>query len=129
GVQICYDISFPEVSRVLALKGVEINLVLSAGPDEFRESWGPLLRVRSSENAFWSVYANTVGLQKETNFFGGSRIVGPDGSTRTMGPFDEEACVIGEIDLHESRMQRRSTLRFRERVPSLYRPITDGELA
>lgn len=126
GVQICYDISFPEVSRVLALDGAEINLVLSAGPDEFRESWGPLLRVRSSENLFWSVYANTVGDQKSTHFFGGSRIVAPNGETRTQGPFDTEACVIGDIDLAELRLLRRKTLRFRDRVPQLYRPITTG---
>lgn len=120
GVQICYDISFPEVSRVLALAGADVNVVLSAGPDAFRASWGPLLRVRSSENLFWSVYANSVGEQAGTNFFGESRVVGPDGSTRVMGPLNAEACVTGVIDLDEMRLLRRQTLRFRDRTPELY---------
>jgi len=125
GVQICYDISFPEVSRVLALQGAEINLVLSAGPDEFRQSWDALLQVRSSENVMWSVYANTVGVQEGTNFFGGSRIVGPDGLTRTQGPFNTESLILGDIDLYEARMRRRSTLRYRDRVPALYQVISE----
>lgn len=126
GVQICYDMSFPEVSRVLALQGAEINVVLSAGPDEFRSSWGPLLQVRSSENVWWTIYANTVGHQGSTHFFGESRIVGPDGTVRVQGPYDTEACIFGEINLTESRLRRRSTLRFRDRVPSLYRAIGEG---
>ncbi|MCO5227705.1 MAG: carbon-nitrogen hydrolase family protein [Thermomicrobiales bacterium] len=126
GVQICYDISFPEVSRVLALNGADINIVLSAGPDEFRESWDALLRVRSSENAIWTVYANTVGHQKTIHFFGGSRVVGPDGRTRAHAGEDTETCLIAEISLAEMRLLRRQTLRFRDRVPSLYQPITEG---
>lgn len=126
GVQICYDMSFPEVNRVLALKGADLNIVLSAGPDEFRESWDALLRVRSSENAIWTVYANTVGYQKDIHFFGGSRVVGPDGRTRAHAGEDIETCLVAEISLAEMHLHRRKTLKFRDRVPSLYQPITEG---
>jgi predicted amidohydrolase len=125
GIQICYDAMFPEVSRALALQGAEINIVLSAGPDEFRATWGPLLQVRSSENLYWSVYANTVGDQADNHFFGGSRIVGPDGSVREQGPENVEACVIADVDLEEARLLRRQTLRFRERVPRLYGALVE----
>jgi predicted amidohydrolase len=127
GIQICYDISYPEMSRTMAVQGAEINLVLSAGPDEFRHRWNGLLEVRSSENVWWTVYANCVGDQLDNHFFGGSRVVGPDGIVRTQGAFDEEDLVISRIDLNESRLLRRKTLRFRERVPELYRPIVEGE--
>ena len=52
GIEICYDVSYPEVARVLALKGAILHLVLSAGPKEFQETWPALLKVRSMENAF-----------------------------------------------------------------------------
>jgi predicted amidohydrolase len=125
GIQICYDAMFPEVGRVLALKGAEINVVMSAGPDEFRATWGPLLQVRSNENTYWTVYANTVGDQLDDHFFGGSRIVGPDGSVREQGPEDIEACVVADLNLEEARLLRRQTLRFRERVPQLYAPLIE----
>jgi predicted amidohydrolase len=125
GIQICYDISFPETSRTLAVQGAEINIVLSAGPDEFRRRWDGLLEVRTNENLWWTVYANCVGDQCDTHFFGGSRIVGPDGTVRTQGPFDEPSLVVGEVDLDEARLLRRKTHRFRDRVPELYRPIVE----
>lgn len=125
GIQICYDMSFPETARVLALQGAELNVVLSAGPREFRQSWPALLEVRSRENRFFTVYVNTVGDQRGQWFFGGSRVVGPDGQVRFTCPEDTEAVQVGEIDLDEVAMHRRRQHLFRDRVPSLYGPLVE----
>ena len=49
-LQICYDVEFPELTRVFALKGSIINLVISAGPSGSERSWSTLLQARSMEN-------------------------------------------------------------------------------
>ena len=125
GIEICSDISYPEVARVLALKGALLHIVLSAGPDEFKETWPCLLKVRSLENAFFTVYVNTVGEQKEVNFFGGSRIVDPSGHTIAEAPHDEPALLVADIDLAEVARRRQQRLLFRDRVPELYRSIAE----
>lgn len=125
GLQICYDADFPEVSRVLALKGAEINFIISAGPSEFRAGWKQLLFVRSVENALFSVYCNVAGTQKDSEFFGGSRIVDPSGDVVVTARDDVEDFVVGDIDLERVRRVRHEMHLFDERQPRLYREIAD----
>lgn len=121
GVQICYDASYPEVSRTIALSGAPIQFILSAGGREFKRTWDALLTVRSLENAMFSIYVNVVGPQADDYYFGGSRIVGPDGQVVISGPEDVERLVCGEIDLQAALDLRYQTLRFRDRAPWAYR--------
>ncbi len=98
GLGICYDCSFPELPRRLAREGAESLLVISAGPVAAREKWGYLLRTRAYENAMWVLYCNVVGQQGPYSFFGGSRIVGPDGVVVAEAACGEEAILVGQID-------------------------------
>jgi predicted amidohydrolase len=123
-LQICYDSWFPELTRTYALKGSLLNLVISAGPSGSEDSWKTMLRARSMENAFPSVYCNTVGQQKNFSFFGGSKIVSASGKVTTEAKLDEEDFVTGSVDLDEALRIRRHWLLFRERNPSLYSPLT-----
>ena len=123
-LQICYDTWFPELTRTYALKGSLLNLVISAGPSGSEDSWKTMLRARSMENAFPSVYCNTVGQQKNFSFFGGSKIVSASGKVTTEAKLDEEDFVTGVVDLDEALRIRRHWLLFRERNPSLYTPLT-----
>jgi predicted amidohydrolase len=123
-LQICYDSWFPELTRTYALKGSILNLVISAGPSGSEDPWTTMLRARSMENAFPSVYCNTVGRQKDFSFFGGSKIVSAAGKVTTEARFDEEDFVTGEVDLDEALRIRRHWLLFRERNPSVYAPLT-----
>ena len=66
------------------------------------------------------MYVNTVGQQKSVGFFGGSRVVGPDGRTVAQAAVDREDCQIVEIDLSEAVLRRRRQLLFRDRRPELY---------
>ncbi len=98
GLAICYDCSFPELSRRLAREGAESLLVISAGPMAAQEKWGYLLRTRAYENAMWVLYCNVVGQQGPYSFFGGSRIVGPDGVVVAEAACGEEAILVSQID-------------------------------
>ena len=83
-----------------------------------------MLRARSMENAFPSVYCNTVGKQKDFSFFGGSKIVSASGKVTTEAKLDEEDFVTGIVDLDEALRIRRHWLLFRERNPAVYGALT-----
>lgn len=120
GIEICYDVSYPEVARTLALKGATVHVILSAGGSEFVRTWDVFLAARSLENAFFTVYANTVGVQGDADFVGRSRVVGPDGVTVGQGPDGSEALVVVDIDPHIVEEHRQRRLLFRDRKPSAY---------
>ncbi len=54
GALICYDRRFPEVPRILALKGAQILLIPAYGNDGERNE--ALLRTRAWENSVWVIY-------------------------------------------------------------------------
>lgn len=121
GVEICYDMRYPEVARSLALAGIELHVVLSAGGSEFHSTWDSLLSARSYENAFFTAYVNAVGVQRDDTFYGGSRVVGPDGETVKRASQGTEELTCCDIDLAQVRAERRRTLLFRDRRPEVYR--------
>ena len=118
-LQICYDSWFPELTRTYAVKGSLLNLVISAGPSGSEDPWKTMLRARSMENAFPSVYCNTVGKQKDFSFFGGSKIVSASGKVTTEAKLDDEDFVTGVVDLDEALRIRRHWLLFREKSERL----------
>src|SRR5215213_2442692 len=85
-----------------------------------------MLRARSMENAFPSVYCNTVGHQKDFSFFGGSKIVSAAGRVTAEAKFNDEDFLVGTVDLDEALRIRRHWLLFRERNPALYAPLTES---
>ncbi|NHJ14067.1 MAG: hypothetical protein EAX95_10350 [Candidatus Thorarchaeota archaeon] len=84
GVQICYDIRFPEVSRQLALEGAELLLIPAAFPDPRSAHWDTLLMARAIENQLYVAAANRVGFgfDKKT-YFGHSQLIDPWGARLT----------------------------------------------
>lgn len=77
GVQTCYDLRFPEISRRLVDAGAELLLVPSQwvpGPMK-EEHWATLLAARAIEN---TVYVLAAG-QTAPNGCGHSRLLGPMG--------------------------------------------------
>jgi omega-amidase len=84
GVQICYDVRFPEVSRRLALEGAEILIIPAAFPDPRSEHWNTLIQARAIENQLYVAAANRIGFafDKKT-YFGHSQVVDPWGVVLT----------------------------------------------
>ncbi|MHA2385236.1 MAG: nitrilase-related carbon-nitrogen hydrolase [Candidatus Thorarchaeota archaeon] len=76
GVEICYDIRFPEVSRKLALEGAELILMPSAFPDPRSAHWDNLVMARAIENQLFMAAANRVGPSFDgKTYFGHSQVV------------------------------------------------------
>lgn len=113
GLTVCYDLRFPELYRILALRGAGLITVPSAFTlATGRDHWEVLLRARAIENQVFVLAANQVGeAAPHYSSFGRSAIVDPWGVVLAMAP-DEECFISAELDLNEQR-------RIREQLPSL----------
>jgi predicted amidohydrolase len=85
GVCICADIEYPEVARMLALAGAQVFAVPSADMEPYRAQQAANLASRAIENNVYVALANTVDRRRDTTFFGGSGVAGPDGSLVSAG--------------------------------------------
>lgn len=103
GLIICYDIFFPEVSRLTRLKGAQLIVCISASPATRRTFFETLTAARAIENTAFLAYVNLVGIEDGLQFWGGSRLVGPNGKTLVQAKYDEEDMVVGEINYADIR--------------------------
>jgi deaminated glutathione amidase len=113
GLSVCYDLRFPELYRILALRGALLITVPSAFTMATgRDHWQLLLRARAVENQVFILAPNQVGkAPPHYDSFGRSAIVDPWGVVLAAAP-DEECLVEAELDLAAQR-------RLRETLPSL----------
>lgn len=129
-ILICYERSFPEAWRVLALQGSKIMFVPVAawGPNR-AESWGGELRTAAIQNGLFVVASNKGGIETtegDRHFFGASRIISPMGEELAAGPAGEGPFVLtAELDLDEVDQHGRRYTFFRDRRPELYRTLSD----
>ncbi len=98
GLIICYDIFFPEVSRLTRLKGARLIICISASPATRRTFFETLTTARAIENTAFLAYVNLVGIENGLQFWGGSRLIGPNGKMVAKTKYDKEDLMIGEVD-------------------------------
>lgn len=79
GVQICYDLNFPEISRNEALMGAEVLVKLTMDPEELYRLNKPLHFARAIENQAYMVSTNGVGFAYGTHLYGNSLVISPEG--------------------------------------------------
>ena len=117
GMMICYDIRFPEMSRILALQGAEILVTPSAWFQGVmkEDHWTTLVKARSIENGLYIVAPNQVG----NTFSGRSMVVDPFG-TPILDMGDREGMDIVEIDLSRVYKVRKSLPLLMNRRTDLY---------
>src|SRR4051794_3567689 len=122
GMTICYDLRFPELYRILAVKGAQVIAVPAAFTlATTREHWEVLLRARAIEDQAFMVAANQVGEHAPGYRSGGrSMIVDPWGVVLAQAP-DQETFVTAELDLARQDEIRRSLPSLANRRPEAYR--------
>jgi len=120
GVQICYDIRFPEVSRKLALEGAEILVIPAAFPDPRSTHWNTLVRARAVENQVYVAAVNRVGMgfDKKT-YFGHSQIVDPWGVVLTR-PNSETRTITTKGNTVMIQEVRKQITCYADRSPTGY---------
>ncbi len=113
GMTVCYDLRFPELFRILALRGVTAITVPSAFTAATgRDHWEVLLRARAIENQLFVVAANQTGrAAPQFESWGHSMIVDPWGRVLDVLA-DGEGHAIADLDLTELE-------EVRDRLPSL----------
>jgi len=103
GLIICYDVFFPEVSRLTRLKGAQLIVCISASPATRRAFFETLTVARAIENTAFLAYVNLVGIEDGLQFWGGSRLVGPNGKVLVQAKYDEEDLVMCDVDYTDIR--------------------------
>jgi predicted amidohydrolase len=121
GMTVCYDLRFPELFRILALRGARIIAVPSAFTlATGRDHWEVLLRARAIEDQVFVVAPNQVGeAPPHYSSFGRSMIVDPWGVVLATAA-DGEGFIAAELDFAAQDRVRESLPSLANRQPSAY---------
>jgi predicted amidohydrolase len=121
GMSVCYDLRFPELFRILALRGARVVAVPSAFTlATGRDHWEVLLRARAIEDQVFVVAPNQSGeAPPHYSSFGRSMIVDPWGTVLATAP-DGEGFVTADLDLAAQDRVRESLPSLANRQPGAY---------
>ena len=84
GMNICYDASFPEAARCLALLGADLIVLPTNWPPGSECTASCCINARALENGVYYLAVNRVGTERGFRFIGQSRICDP------VGTFDRD---------------------------------------
>jgi predicted amidohydrolase len=121
GMAVCYDLRFPELFRILTLRGARVLALPSAFTlATTRDHWEVLVRARAIENQCYVVAANQIGEHAPGKASGGrSLIVDPWGTVLATAP-DGEGCALAELDFARQDAIRASLPALAHRRPQAY---------
>lgn len=137
---ICYDLAFPELMRVFAVKGAELALMSTAWPmkghNRATDYHGWAMDISAQSNAFfnqmWLVVSNhceTGAYSEGVDYYGNSQIVDPRGKVvASLG--EEEGLVVHTADLRAEVLASRTDAFFglnllQDRRPEHYGAVVD----
>jgi len=126
GLIICYDIFFPEVSRLTRLEGAQLIVCISASPATRRMYFETLTVARAIENTAFLAYVNLAGIEDGLQFWGGSRLIGPNGRILAKARYDEEDVVMGTIDYADIRAVETFVPTLRDLRPELFDKLKEN---
>jgi predicted amidohydrolase len=140
GIGVCEDFWHPTLPAILAQDGAELLINVAAGPARGASvdadqglgsaaSWGTLLRATAALTTSYVAFTNRVGVDESLIFWGGSRVVGPDGVVIAEAPLFEEALLLAEIDLDEVARARSALPLLRDERLELTRREFDRIIA
>jgi len=122
GLLICYDMRFPEISRILTVNGASILASPSAWVAGFmkQEHWEIMVKARAIENGVYVIAPNQVG----NIYCGHSMVIDPFGSTLAdMG--NREGIEIIDIDSSRIDTIRRTLPLLMNRRTDVYKNYID----
>jgi predicted amidohydrolase len=122
GLTVCYDLRFPELFRILAIRGARvITLPAAFTKVTGRAHWEILVRARAIENQAFVVAADQIGTHPpDKESFGGSMIVDPWGEVLVRAP-DEECFIAANLDFARQDEVRDKLPSLANRVAGAYR--------
>jgi 5-aminopentanamidase len=103
GVEICYDLRFPEVTRTLALRGADIVCHPTNFPVAARVQTELITVARAAENRIFLLTANRCGQERWAEFCGHSQIVDPYGTRLAETGAAGEALLVADVEIEKAR--------------------------
>jgi N-carbamoylputrescine amidase len=133
GVGVCWDQWFPELARILALKGAELIVYPTAIgsepvlPKDSKDHWQNVMKGHAAANILPVLASNRVGIEKagksSMKFFGSSFIADQHGDFAAEMNREEEGLRVAEFDLDAIDDERTGWGSFRDRRIDLYGDI------
>jgi predicted amidohydrolase/nucleoside 2-deoxyribosyltransferase len=121
GLSVCYDVRFPELYRLLALRGAEVLTVPAAFTlHTGKDHWEILLRARAVENQVYVIAPAQWGRKADGRWtYGRSIIVDPWGTVLAQCP-DRDGFALATLDLDYLDRIREEFPAFKNRRPEAY---------
>jgi predicted amidohydrolase len=128
GLTVCYDLRFPELYRILAVRGARVITLPAAFTKLTGQAhWEILIRARAIENQAFVLAADQIGpIPQGRETFGGSMIVDPWGDViaraadAVEGPVGE-SFVAADLDLERQEEVREKLPSLANRMAAAYR--------
>jgi predicted amidohydrolase len=106
GLNICYDISFPEAARVLKLMGAELIALITNWPEAAWRSPEFVANTRALENHVYFAATDRVGTERGWKFIGRSKIVDCNGDTLAEAGLEDEEVLVASIEFQLANKNR-----------------------
>lgn len=130
GLHICYDGSFPESGRCLALKGADLLILPTNWPPGSGAAADVIPNARAMENHTYFLSVNRVGIERGFEFIGKSKLSDPNGHDLVFENHSRPAVFYGTIDPSIPRQKKLIRVpgkheidRFGDRRPEKYSAI------
>lgn len=114
GAIICYDIFFPELVKLYALRGADLVVCISASPTATVENFSRIIPARAIESSVYLAYVNSVGTHLSLVFGGSSRLVDARGNLVAEAEAVEENPITAEMDPAQLALSRRTRPTLRD---------------
>jgi len=120
GVAICYDHAFPELFRILSLKGAQVIFILSAIPKGYEYLLNLRVRARAQDNQIYVAHVNRVGKEGGVQYCGLSKVADPKGEVIAEASSDREEVLSVELNLNLILKEKRQEHILRSLRPEIY---------
>lgn len=122
GLAICYDLRFPELFRILRLRGADVIVLPAAFTmTTGKDHWEVLIRARAIENQVYMVSSGQFGADSSGKWcYGRSLVADPWGTVLGTAP-DRECVLTATVDLDYLQKVRRQVPSVENRQADLYR--------
>ena len=132
GLNICYDISFPEAARVLKLLGAELIALITNWPPAAWRSPEFIVNTRALENHLFYAAVDRVGTECGWQFIGRSKVVDCNGDTLGEASAEAEELLVVSVELQEANNNHIINVagayeldRLEDRRPGFYNLISE----
>lgn len=131
GLLVCEDFWHPALAYLLALQGMDVLLVLSAGPGRgvapdgagrtftSTESWELIARTTALLHGVYVVLCNRAGVEDGITFAGGSLVVDPTGTVVARAPEAEVARLSVTLEREAVAAARQPYAHLRDEDPAV----------